>query len=155
MNLRQIDQKDQVGIKKVFFDSIQSIDEQIYSKDQKKAWSSQAWENPNFELSINKGNGWLIYFEEKIIAFGLRYPNNKISLFYCRGEFQRKGFGTKLIYKLEDDAKKEGLRFLTTDASLISYKLFLKHNWKVMRKEKIIIKNIFFERYKMIKILNN
>ena len=84
----------------------------------------------------------------------MRYPSNRISLFYCMGKEQRKGLGGQLLNKLEDEAINEGLNFLTTEASLISYKLFLKHNWQVIRKEKIIIKNILFERYKMIKNLN-
>ena len=33
------------------------------------------------------------------------------------------------------------------------YELFLKNEWKIIRKEKVIINNIFFERYKMTKIL--
>ena len=52
------------------------------------------------------------------------------------------------------DAKSEKQSYLTTEASLISYKLFLKNNWQIVSKEKVIIKNKFFERYKMIKILN-
>ena len=56
-----------------------------------------------------------------------------------------------LLYKLEDEAKKEGIDFLSTEASLISYELFLKKEWKIVRKEKVTINNIFFERYKMIK----
>ena len=48
MNLRQITIKDQLELKKVYFDSIQSLDEKIYSQEQKRAWSSQAWDNPNF-----------------------------------------------------------------------------------------------------------
>ena len=153
MNLRQITIKDQLDLKKVYFDSIQTISEKIYSKEQKKAWSSQAWDNPNFEKSITKGKGWLINEKSEIIAFATRYPSNKISLLYCKGKSQRKGFGTKLIYKLETDAKNEGLHFLHTEASLISYKLFLKNGWRIIRKEKIIIKDNFFERYKMKKIL--
>ena len=31
--------------------------------------------------------------------------------------------------------------------------LFLKNEWKIIRKEKVIINNIFFERYKMTKII--
>ena len=98
-----------------------------------------------------EGKGWLINEREKIIAFASRYPNNRISLLYCRGDSQRKGYGTKLLQKIEKEAIKEGLPCLTTEASLISYKLFLKNSWKIIRKEKIIIKNITFERYKMIK----
>ena len=153
MNLRQITIKDQIELKKVYFDSIQSIDEKIYSKEQKIAWSSQAWNNKNFNKSITKGKGWLLSQSGEIVAFAIRYPNNKIALFYCRGEFQRKGFGSKLLRKLEDDAKKDGLYSLSTEASLISYKLFLKNKWKIIRKEKVTINNIFFERYKMMKII--
>jgi len=38
---------------------------------------------------------------------------------------------------------------------LISYKLFQKNNWEIIRKEKIIIKNKTFERYKMKKIFKS
>ena len=153
MNVRQITIKDQLELKKVYFDSIQSIDEKIYCKEQKRAWSSQAWENPNFTKSITQGKGWLLHINDEIIAFASRYPKNRVSLFYCKGKFQRKGLGTLLLNKLEEDAIKEGLDSLSTEASLISYKLFLKNEWEIIRKEKVIINNIFFERYKMTKII--
>ena len=153
MNLRQITLKDQLGLKKVYFDSIQSLDEKIYSQEQKRAWSSQAWNNSNFDKSIIKGKGWLISKQGIIIAFATRYPTDRIALFYCKGKFQRKGYGSKLLRKLEDQAMKEGLDSLYTEASLISYELFLKNKWKIIRKEKVIINNIFFERYKMTKII--
>ena len=145
MNLRQITIKDQLELKKVYFDSIQSLDPKIYNQEQKRAWSSQAWNNPNFDKSITKGKGWLLSNQEEIIAFATRYPNDRIALFYCKGKFQRKGCGSKLIRKLEDEAKKEGLDYLLTEASLISYKLFLKNEWEIIRKEKVIINNIFLK----------
>ena len=154
MNLRQITIKDQMELKKVYFDSIQSLNEKIYTQEQKRAWSSQAWNNPNFDTSLTKGKGWLLISKKGIIiAFATRYPNDRIALFYCKGEFQRKGCGSKLLHKLEDEAKKEGLDSLYTEASLISYELFLKNEWKIIRKEKVMINNIFFERYKMTKII--
>ena len=67
MNLKRITKKDQLNLKKLYFDSIISIDESIYTKEQKRAWASQAWENKNFDLSINSGKGWLIIKNEKII----------------------------------------------------------------------------------------
>jgi GNAT superfamily N-acetyltransferase len=153
MNLRQITIKDQLELKKVYFDSIQSLDEKIYSQEQKRAWSSQAWNNSNFDKSITKGQGWLLSKQGIIIAFATRYPLDRIALFYCKGKYQRKGCGYKLLHKLEEEAKKEGLDALSTEASLISYKLFLKNKWEIIRKEKVMINNIFFERYKMTKII--
>ena len=151
MYLKRITKKDQLDLKKLYFNSIISIDETIYTKEQKRAWASQAWDNKIFDLTINEGQGWLIKKKEEVIAFASRYPKNRISLFYCKGNLQRKGYGTKLLLKLENEAKEEGLAYLSTEASLISYKLFLKNKWEIIRKEKINIKNIIFERYKMIK----
>ncbi len=155
MHLKQITEKDQLDLKKIYFDSIISIDEKVYTSEQKRAWASQAWDNKYFNLSLKEGKGWLIINERKnIIAFASRYPNNRIALLYCKGDSKRKGYGTRLLQKIEKDAIKEGLNYLSTEASLISYKLFLKHSWEIVRKEKIIIKNITFERYKMIKNFN-
>ena len=151
MNLKQITKKDQLDLKKLYFDSILAIDERIYSQEQKRAWAGQAWENKFFDLSINKGKGWLINKNEQLIAFATRYPKNRIALLYCKNDSQRKGYGTMLLQKLEKEAKEEGLPFLSTEASLLSYKLFLRNNWEIIRKENIIIKDIIFERYKMIK----
>ena len=153
MNLRKITIKDQLELKKVYFDSIQSLYEKIYNQEQKRAWSRQAWDNPNFNKSITQGKGWLLSDAGIIIAFATRYPINRIALFYCKGKFQRKGYGSKLLRKLEDEAKNEGLDSLSTEASLISYKLFIKNEWEIIRKEKVTINNIFFERYKMTKII--
>ena len=151
MNLIQITKKDQLDLKKLYFDSIISIDEKIYSQEQKRAWASQAWDNRNFDLSITYGKGWLINSNEKMIGFGIRYPENRIALLYCKGDSQRKGYGKILLHKLEKEAKDEGITSLSTEASLIGFKLFRRNNWDIIRKEKIIIKNITFERYKMIK----
>ena len=154
MNVKQITKKDQLDLKKLYFDSIISIDEKIYTKEQKRAWASQAWENKSFEQTINEGKGWLIDNNAKLTAFAIRYPADRVALLYCKGDSQRKGFGTILLNKLENEAKHEGIPSLSTEASLISYKLFLRNNWEIIRKEKIIIKNIIFERYKMKKIFN-
>jgi len=153
MNLRQITIKDQINLKRIYFDSIQSIDEKIYNKEQKLAWSSQAWINIEFHKSITKGKGFIMEDLNKEIGFAIRYPKNKLSLLYVRGNFRRKGIGNILIKAIEKAAFKEGISSIQTDASLLSYELFLKNNWKKIRKEKIIIQGIQFSRYKMFKDL--
>ena len=153
MNLRQITIKDQINLKRIYFDSIQSIDEKIYNKEQKLVWSSQAWMNLEFHKSITKGKGFIMEDLNKEIGFAIRYPKNKLSLLYVRGNFRRKGIGNILINAIEKEAFKEGISSIQTDASLLSYGLFLKNNWKKVSKEKIIIQNIQFSRYKMFKDL--
>ena len=155
MNLRQITIKDQISIKSIYFDSIKSIDEKIYSKEQKLAWSSQAWINIDFHKSITSGKGVMMEDLNEKIGFAIRYPKNKLSLLYVRGNFKNKGIGNILIKTIEKEACKEGILSIETEASLLSYQLFLKNNWKIIRKEKIIIQNVIFYRYKMFKNLLN
>ena len=153
MKLKQITRNDQLKLKEVYFDSISSIDENIYSKEHKYAWACQAWGNTEFEKSLLKGIGSKLICNNKIIGFAIRYPENRLSLFYVRGNYKRKGFGTMIIDSIERNALKSGIKKLNTEASLISYKLFLKKKWEIDRKEKVNIKGLTFERYRMFKIL--
>ncbi len=153
MKLKQITKKDQLNLKEVYFDSVNSIDENIYSKDHKFAWASQAWENSEFQKSLLKGIGLKLIYNKKIIGFATRYPENRLSLLYIRGNFKRKGFGTIILNSIERDALNSGISKLNTEASLISYKLLLKSKWEIDRKEKVNIKGLIFERYRMFKIL--
>ncbi len=153
MKLKQITQKDQLKLKEVYFDSVCSIDENIYSKEHKFAWACQAWQNSEFEKSLLKGIGSKLIYNKKIIAFATRYPENRLSLLYVRSKYKRKGLGTLILNSVERDALKSGINKLNTEASLISYKLLLKRNWEIDRKEKVNINGLIFERYKMFKIL--
>ena len=153
MNLRQITPKDQQNLKALYFDSINSIDEKIYCKDQKIAWASQAWENIEFKNSLLKGKGLVLYSDDEIMGFATRFPNDRLSLFYVKGTLCRKGYGTIILNSIEKEANKEGIKKLVTEASLISYRLFIKRKWKVICKENVVIKGIDFERYRMYKNL--
>ncbi|MBK17038.1 MAG: GNAT family N-acetyltransferase [Prochlorococcus sp. SP3034] len=153
MYLRQTNIHDKSIIKSIYLDSINSIDVKIYSPQQKFAWCSQAWENPEFNNAITKGKGWIVGESSYFRGFAIRYPKNKLSLFYCRADSKRKGIGTMLLNKIEQEAKNDNISSIKTEASLISYRLLLKRDWKIIRKENIIIKNTIFNRYKMIKNL--
>ena len=78
MKLKQITNKDQLRLKEVYFDSVFSIDENIYSKEHKFAWACQAWENFEFEKSLLKVIGLkLICF--KPIPFKSDFSNSEFS----------------------------------------------------------------------------
>ena len=48
---------------------------------------------------------------------------------------------------------KGNINFDNNEKEIKYYELFLKNEWKIIRKEKVTINNIFFERYKMTKII--
>ena len=109
MKLKQITKKDQLKLKEVYFDSVCSIDENIYSKEHKFIWACQAWENSEFEKSLLKGIGSKLICNKKIIGFATRYPENRLSLLYVRSNYKRKGLGTLILNSIERDALKLSL----------------------------------------------
>ena len=153
MNLRQIVAKDQREIIKIYFNSINSIEDNLYSKKQKLAWCSQAWKNSEFRKTIINGKGWIVEDDLKKLGFAIRYPLDRLSLFYCLGESRRKGYGSILLNQIEYEALSDNVDTLKTEASLISYRLLLKRDWEILSKETIIINDTSFDRYKMIKRL--
>ena len=80
MKLKQITKKDQLDLKEVYFDSISSIDENIYSKEHKFAWACQAWENSEFQKSLLKGLGSKLVLNNKIIGFAAFSGTGKTTL---------------------------------------------------------------------------
>ena len=120
MNLRQITHKDQLILKQVYFDSINSIDENIYTKEQKFVWASQAWDNVEVDKSLLQGKGWILSKRGEIIGFATRYPDDRLSLFYVRGSSRRKGYGNLILEKVEKEALKTGIKQLLVHEALLT-----------------------------------
>ena len=89
-----------------------------------------------------------------IEAFALKYPQNRLALLYCRGRSSRQGHATSLLYQIEEDTRKERPINLKTEASLCSYKLLLRHGWRIITPEELQIGGVYFSRYLMEKTLH-
>nr|WP_269623546.1 GNAT family N-acetyltransferase [Prochlorococcus marinus] len=141
-------------MREVYFDAIYSQGLSLYTKEQIKAWASLAWLPGVLDRPLKEGIGWLVCAENKVEAFAIRYPSNRLALLYCRGRSTRKGYATNLLFRVEMDAYNEGIKKIFTEASLFSYPLFLKSGWKKKYSEKILIAGVVFDRYRMEKSLN-
>ena len=91
--------------------------------------------------------------ENKIEAFALRYPSDRLALLYCRGRSSRKGYANMLLDQIESDSFEQGITLITTEASLFSYSLLLRRGWIEKSIETIEIAGIDFDRYLMFKRL--
>ena len=86
-----------------------------------------------------------------IEAFAVIYPKDRLALLYCRGRSSRQGHATDLLNKIEEEAQQDETNRLLTEASLLSYQLFLSNGWKIISPETIEIGGVGFCRYLMEK----
>ena len=137
----------------VFKDSINSLCRKLYSKQQIKVWLSLATIDGAMDRALINGNGWVSCLDSEIEAFAIRYPTDRLALLYCRGRSCRQGHAKSLLNRIELDALVSKEKSLKTEASLLSYKLFLSLKWKIIRLGSANINNVSFNHYVMKKNL--
>ncbi len=149
--IRTVKSSDFEILKDIYLDAIESISTSDYNKKQIEAWGAKAF-LPNLLGNCFTGSkGWLSMEGQKIVAFAIRKPENRISLLYTRGEYKRQGHATSLLKKTESEAFNEGQKYLVTEASFLSKNLFIKFGWEVQKIETIKIAGVPFKRFLMRK----
>ena len=150
MVLRLIVPADEILLREIYADAIESQAPQLYSDQQVKSWAALAWLPGVLDQTLKQGSGWI---SGEDAAFAMRYPMDRLALLYCRGRAARQGHGKALLERLEADAIVDGVRSLRTEASQFSRPLFERYGWSLVAPEMITIAGVPFERYRMHKAL--
>ena len=153
LQLRLIRNEDNLELREVYVDSIRTQAPSCYTNAQIEAWVGLAHLPQLFDRSLAEGRGWILLKRNRIEAFALRNPLDRLALLYCRGRSSRKGFANLLLERIEFDCAAEGIKLLSTEASLLSYSLLIRRGWVEKSIEKIEIAGISFDRYRMFKRL--
>tara|TARA_B100001250_G_scaffold235437_1_gene202214 strand:+ start:88 stop:546 length:459 start_codon:yes stop_codon:yes gene_type:complete len=152
--LRPCDSSDEIVLREVYEDAIRNCDKSLYSQEQIDAWTALAYLPGVLDKPLKHGCGWVSCVNHTIEAFALKYPQNRLALLYCRGRSSRQGHATALLHQIEEDTRKDRLFNLKTEASLCSFKLLLRHGWRIIAPEKLQIGGVYFSRYLMEKTLH-
>ena len=140
-----------MALREVYEDAIKACDNSLYSQEQINAWSALAYLPGVLDKPLKHGLGWVSCVNNKIEAFAMKYPHNRLALLYCRGRSSRQGHATALLHQIEEDTRNQRPINLKTEASLCSYQLLLRHGWIIIAPEKIQIGGVHFSRYLMQK----
>jgi len=107
----------------------------------------------NMEKDIPKGSTFMLELKSKIIASG-SIVENEIKRGFVLPEYQGRGFGRKIMAKLEETALNSGIRKVKLCASLPSKDFYLALGYKIIKFTHISVgKNKKLEYYDMEKHL--
>ena len=149
--LRPLELADHAALREIYLEAVHHADPLLYSEPQRNAWSHWA---DQLQPSLSRGRGLVSCAPEGTAeAFALRDPADRIALLYCRPRSQRQGRARQLLQALEQQARGEGCRQLTTEASLLSQPLFSAEGWQVGWREALLIQGVPFRRFRMHKQL--
>ena len=153
MLIREYQPSDVENIVAIFRDAIITIGSTAYNAKQVEVWSSYPEDIEDFRQLLSQGITYVAVHNSQLVAFGQLNPSNHIAFIYTASDFGRLGYATKIYQQLEAQALKQGVQRLHTDASRISKYFFLKMGFYIVEAEKVERKQVWFERFKMEKIL--
>jgi GNAT superfamily N-acetyltransferase len=154
--LRRLEPADLNQVTAVYRDAVISQAQGLYSEVQITAWANHSSTDEGVRRSICRGHGLVSCSSDdfqRIEAFALLEPVDRLALLYCRGRACRQGRATALVTALEDHARGEGCRQLRTEASQVSRPLLERLGWQIEAEEEVIFAGEAFRRWRMIRAL--
>ncbi len=149
LQIRPLESRDHDALKEIYRQAAFTANPTLYTTQQQSAWASQS---DGLHAVLLEGQGLVAYeANDQVVAFILRQPCERIALFYCHPEHQRRGAGRQLLRATEAEAWKEECQTLRTEASLISHPLFAQEGWLVSWREELRIAGVPFQRFRMHK----
>ena len=123
-----------------------------YSPEQVEQWALGA-HHPGLASQLREHHGWII---EPVaeqggapLGFVTLSDDGHLSLLYVSAAHQRQGLGSLLLETALLAARRLGLRLLTTEASVFSHELFLRHGFELAGLETVERGGVSFVRHRL------
>ncbi|EGJ34929.1 MULTISPECIES: GNAT family N-acetyltransferase [Moorena] len=153
MLIRNYQVSDAKAVIDVYKNAIMEIASQAYDRKQIEIWSSYPKDIDQFTKRLSMGITLVAVDGNKVAAFGQLNPANHIDLLFTAKDYSRQGYATAIYQQLEDEALKQGVSCLYTEASIISKYFFIKQGFTIIEPETVLLRGVGFERFRMEKVM--
>ncbi|WLR48270.1 GNAT family N-acetyltransferase [Halobacillus litoralis] len=131
--------------------SILNISPRFYNQDQLSAWAEGIKDQPLLHQRFLHAYSLVAKdTDDSIIGFAsLVGPH--IDFLYVAADRQGEGIATQLLHLLEEQAAKEGVEVLTTEASAVARPFFQKRGYAIKKEQVKWIRGISIKNVQMFK----
>lgn len=133
----------------LFFMAVHSIDNSIYSEEQKCVWAPSPIDYMSWRKRLELKRPYLLLINEQLAGFIELESDGHIDCAYVSPVFQRKGVATALLKYVLDKAKSLELKLLYVEASIVAKPLFEKFGFVVDKENRIVRNDIVLKNYSM------
>lgn len=157
LHLRPYRSDDLPALLAVYGEAVRSQCQGVYSPEQVQAWARHALDSSSVAATIERGRTVVNPVgaaDERIAAFAVIDPIDRLALLYCDGRWSRQGRAGALLHELEQHARSQRVKRLRTEASQLSRPLLHRCGWQVEAEETVLFAGVSFVRWRMIKPLH-
>ena len=136
MQLRKFVPSDLDAILTLFHDVVHAVGIHYYSQEQVEAWAPSHLDTQKWLESLSANITYVAIDQDKIVGFADMTKSGYIDRLYVHKNYQGKGVSTRLLKRLEDEARNIKLSELTLNASIMAKPIAERYGFKIIREEK-------------------
>lgn len=153
MTIRMARPYDLYKLQKLFVNTITTICNADYDKQQIEVWASGIENKQRWNDIMMKQFVLVAQDKNKIVGFATLNNGNHIDLLYVHKDHQRQGIAQQLLDNITAEARRLKQATLTSDVSKTARPFYEKNDFNVLTEQIVKIKNVNLTNYKMTKNL--
>jgi len=147
LRIRKFKKEDANGVSNVICRAQREILINHYTKKTVDAFCS--WSKPSDILEKSKTREYYVAVEKEKIIGVVGYKEGKLRTMFVHPKHHKKGIGRKLVAKIQDVARKKGLKTLKVDSTNYAEPFYMKCGFKKVEKARVMYKGIRFYTIRM------
>jgi N-acetylglutamate synthase-like GNAT family acetyltransferase len=153
MQVRYYQSSDAGQMARLYFDTVHTVNRRDYTDEQITAWAPVVPDETQWSKRYETRIAFVAVDNSVITGFAELEPVGHIDCFYCHHAYQRRGIGTLLLNRLEQEARTLGLKRLFTEASITAKPFFESKGFHALRENQILRNNVMLINFSMEKHL--
>lgn len=137
----------------LFRNTVRNVNAGDYSPEQVGAWAAGAGDRDVWRQRLLRTRPFVALREGSVVGFAELLPDGQIDCFYVHHDQLRRGIGRALMRRLESEARRRQLDFLTADVSLTARPFFEKAGFRVVRVCRVSVRGVELENLRMVRSL--
>jgi len=156
IEVRPYKSSDAQDLAQIYYNTIHEVNAKDYSKIQLDAWAPESSSKAEYWLKkFEKTNPLVAISNDIIVGFAEFEPNGHIDCFYCHHEWIGLGVGATLMNAIHEIASDQKMAKIFVEVSITALPFFEKHEFKILEKQTVFIKDIGFINFKMEKLIRS
>lgn len=151
LNIRATEESDTASLIALFTESVHKIASASYTPEQLKAWAPASPDLAQWQTRLASLNTLVAEKEAAMAGFISFTDDGHIDLLFTSPMFARQGVASKLFEAAEKQLQANGVRRLTTDASLEARPFFESRGFLVVEEQAAERNGIVLRRFAMVK----
>ena len=144
---------DLATLQTLFVNSIQTSCQIDYYPEQIRVWCASIQNAARWERSLREDFFLVAEQSGQLIGFASLHKLSYLDFLYVHPQFQKQGVAGLLYQLLEEEAMRNKVAILQTEASITAKRFFEKKGFSEQAKQEVFIDGISLINYKMSKIL--